>query len=136
MAADTPRGWSGRAGPGCPVTSRSATWSSADATEGDAVTTTPVRPRMNPVSGLLLLFVRGVLLWLVVPLSAVAWLVFWPLMRRRNVRVGSLVGWADLNLIAALQRSLCRFGTKDPLNWTPWVELPLVTHRIRLDDPA
>ena len=102
----------------------------------DLTLTTPVRPRMNPVSGLLLLFVRGVLLWLVVPVCVVAWLVLWPLMRRRNVRVGSLVGWADLNLIAALQRSLCRFGTKDPLNWTPWVELPLVTHRIRLDDPA
>jgi hypothetical protein len=91
---------------------------------------------MNVVSGLLLLLVRGVLLWLVVPLAVVAWILLWPLMRRRNVRVGSLVGWADLNLIAALQRSLCRFGTKNPLSWTPWVELPEVTHRVRLTDPV
>jgi hypothetical protein len=41
-----------------------------------------------------------------------------------------------LNLIAALQRSLCRFGTQNPLSWTPWVELPEVTHRVRLTDPV
>ncbi len=88
------------------------------------------------VRGLLLLALRGVLLWLVVPLAVLTWILLWPMMQRRNVRIGSLIGWADLNLIAALQRSLFRFGTKDPLPWTPWAKLPEVTHRVRSIDPV
>lgn len=86
------------------------------------------------ISNGLLLFVRGALLWLVVPLAAVAWILLWPLMRRRNVSIGSLIGWADLNLIAALQRSLCRLDGKEPVPWPPWAELPRVSHRVQFID--
>ena len=91
---------------------------------------------MSFVIGLLLLLVRGVLLWLVVPLAAVTWLLLGPAMRRREVSIGSFIGWADLNLIAAPQRGLFRPFINEPLSWTPWRELPDVTHRVRSVDPA
>jgi len=64
---------------------------------------------MSFVIGLLLLLVRGVLLRLVVPLATVTRLLLRPAMQRRAVGLGSFIGWADLNLIAALQRVAC-FG--------------------------
>jgi hypothetical protein len=80
--------------------------------------------------------VRGVLLWLVVPLVVVVWLLTWPVWHRQQVSLRQLLGWADLNLIAALQRSILRSLVQRPLRRTPRSELPNVRHRIRLGDPA
>ena len=88
------------------------------------------------MAGLPLLFVRGVLLWMVVPLATIGWLLLWPGMRRRRVSLASFLGWADLNLIAALQRGMFWLVTKNPAAWVRWRELPNVTHRLRAIDPA
>ena len=87
-------------------------------------------------SGLTLLLVRGVLLWLVVPAATGVWLVLAILLRRRRVGLGRFLGWVDLNLIAALQRTALRpfFAARAP--WTPWSEIELVTHRVRWLDPV
>ena len=90
---------------------------------------------MSFVTGLLLLLVCGVLLWLVVPLAAVTWLLLWPVMQRSDVSLGSFIGWTDLNLMAALERLSGPF-VKEPLNWIPWRESSDVTHRVRFVDPA
>ena len=98
--------------------------------------TPPRQPRLSFVTGLLLLLVRGVLLWLVVPVAAISWLLLWPVMKRRDVSLGSFIGWADLNLMAALERGLFGPFVKEPLGWTPWREMRDVTHRVRFGDPV
>jgi len=85
---------------------------------------------------LILLGMRGVLLWLVVPLSLNAWPSLWPILRRHNVRLGQLLGWVDLNLISAIEHSILRPLIKVPLPWTSTRELPNVTHRIGVLDPV
>lgn len=72
---------------------------------------------MNPmggVAGFFLLVVRGVLLWIVVPVSFIAWLLVFSWLCRTGP--GPFIGWLDLNLVAALQRSMFR----------PWVPVPSV----------
>jgi hypothetical protein len=88
------------------------------------------------IGGLSLLLIRGLLLWLVVPLGLVLWLLLWPLLRARRVRLGQFLGWMDLNLVALLQHSLLRplFVSRAP--WIPASGLPSVSHRIGFLDPV
>jgi hypothetical protein len=88
---------------------------------------------MNPVNGLALLFVRGVLLWLLVPLAVIAWPIALVVSPGRKPTLGAFIGWADLNLIAALQRVLL---ARNAPRWTPLREAASVTHRVGLLDPA
>lgn len=92
--------------------------------------------RLPLLTGLIILLVRGVLLWLVVPLAFLFWLIGWLHWHRRRVSLGKMLGWADVNLIAVIQRSLLRPLVRYPLARTPLAELPTVTHRIRTIDPA
>jgi hypothetical protein len=79
-----------------------------------------------------MLLVRGVLLWIVVPVFAVWWLLASPIDALRNkphVGLFQTIGWADLNLIALL--TLAR--------QTPFVSWSLaskVEHRVSWIDPA
>jgi hypothetical protein len=92
--------------------------------------------RLPVLVALLLLAIRGVLLWLLVPLALLWWVVAWPVLRRRSVRLAQLLGWADLNLVAAIERSILRPLIGSPLPWVPASELSAVTHRIGFTDPA
>jgi len=86
--------------------------------------------------GVALLFARGVLLWIAVPLAACVWLASWPRLRRRNVGLATFVAWVDLNLIALLERTLLRPFFRVRADWVPWSALASVTHRIRWLDPV
>lgn len=88
------------------------------------------------VAGLVLLLIRGALLWLVVPVAVVAWIVGWPFFRYRKVRCAQLLGWADLNLIAAIEHTLLRPLIRSRLPWIPPSAMSTVSHRIGLADPA
>lgn len=88
---------------------------------------------MNPANGLAFLFVRGVLLWLLVPLAVIVWPVALVVSPGRKPTLGAFVGWADLNLIAALQRVL---RARNALRWIPLKEAASVTHRVGVLDPA
>jgi hypothetical protein len=88
------------------------------------------------VGGLLVLVVRGVLLWLVVPLALVAWPVVRLRQRRTGVTVGQYLGWIDLNLIASVQRLATPVLVRKPIPWTPAADVSKVTHRLRATDPA
>lgn len=92
--------------------------------------------RVAVVTGPILLVARGVLLWLVVPGSVLCWLAGWPYWRSRHATLGQLLGWADLNLVAGLQRGPLRPLVSNPVPWTPLRNLPQVTHRLRAVDPA
>ncbi len=96
----------------------------------------PASRRPPVVAQLMLLVIRGVLLWIVVPLGAFWWLVTWPLMHRHQVRLGQCLGWLDLNLIAAIQRSLMRPIIRSRQSWVPLAAMPTVSHRIALTDPV
>lgn len=83
-----------------------------------------------------LLVVRGLLLWVLIPVGLTVWLlVGWIV----DVRLGAVLGLLDLNLIAALQRVLVlqRSGDESTryTKFIPMRSLPSVEHRIGLLDP-
>jgi hypothetical protein len=55
---------------------------------------------------------------------------------RRGVSLGQLIGWADLNVTAALQQSLFRSFFVTPLSFLPLRDATRVEHRVRLIDPV
>jgi hypothetical protein len=85
---------------------------------------------------LILLTARGTLLWVVIPLALVLWLVIVVPLRKRGVSLGKFLGWLDLNLISAIQRTLARPFLDAAIPWTPLSAAAGVTHRIRLIDPV
>lgn len=92
--------------------------------------------RNSVVAGLLLLLLRGILLWVVVPLSVCVWPFVYIPLRRSRVRLGQFLGWVDLNLMAALSQIVLRPLFRDPVPWVAWGEMAGVTHRVRLIDAA
>jgi hypothetical protein len=90
------------------------------------------------VAFFLLLVVRGLLLWIVLPVAALAWFVRLPyaLLRRRRVSIGQTLGWADLNLIACLEASLLRPIMRERSSFVRWHDAASVSHRPSLLDPA
>jgi len=88
------------------------------------------------IFGVPFLLARGLLLWLVVPVTLALWLVGVWHWRRRGVHLGELLGWADLNLIAGLQRSVLRPVVRQPLGWITLGGATGVTHRIGIADPV
>jgi hypothetical protein len=88
------------------------------------------------VGALTLLTVRGPLLWVVVPLGAIFWLLLAVNLRRRGVGLGQFLGWLDLNLTSAIQRSVTRPFFDAPIPWTPFSAAVGLTHRIRPLDPV
>ena len=71
-----------------------------------------------------MLLVRGVLLWVVVPLSLILWLALWPVLRFHRVRLGQFLGWIDLNLVALIEGTILRPMLPAPFPWTPVRALP------------
>lgn len=85
---------------------------------------------ISPVAGIALLAIRGILLWIVVPLAICTWLPasFW--LRRRGVNLDQFLGWVDLNFVACLQRTVLRPFFSSPIGWVPARLMPEVTHRL------
>jgi hypothetical protein len=86
--------------------------------------------------GVVFLVSRGLLLWLVVPITVGWWLVGWPYWNRRGVGCWQLVGWADLNLSAGLMRSVFRPVVSGRLPWVPLSDAAHVVHRVGVADPV
>ena len=87
---------------------------------------------LSQIGLLLMLLVRGVLMWIVVPVSAGWWLIAIPIGAMRGkpyVGLPQTIGWADLNLIALLTlRRLTPF--------VGWSQASKVQHRLNLVDLA
>lgn len=75
----------------------------------------------------LLLTLRGLLLWIVIPLGALAWLVSvaWT---RRSLAV--FLRWSDINLIALLESTILRPIFPQPVRWFTLKEVADLRHRI------
>ncbi|MFC9919811.1 hypothetical protein [Agromyces binzhouensis] len=92
---------------------------------------------LGGISVFALLVVRGLLLWIVIPVGFIAWLLFgWVL----GVGPGQFLGWVDLNLIAALQRVLVhRVNGEWPMPrvaFVPIGKLRSILHRVSVLDPV
>ena len=82
-------------------------------------------------ASLVLLIVRGILLWVVVPLGCIAWVIVSPWLHKRGVAIGQFLGWVDIHLIALIQRSLLRPFIRDTAqSWVPAKKIHEVVHRI------
>ena len=95
------------------------------------------RSALGGISVFTLLVVRGLLLWVVIPLGFIAWLLLgWV----RGVGPGQFLGWVDLNLIAALQRLLVRRVNGEwpmpRVDFVPIGKLRSVRHRVSVLDPV
>jgi hypothetical protein len=87
---------------------------------------------------LLLLWIRGLLLWILLPVATLLWLLRWPytVLRRRPLKLGAVLGWADLNLVVILKLSILRSFKLGPARFIPWREVAAVDHRPNLLDLA
>ena len=93
--------------------------------------TAPRVAAVGVIPGLALLTLRGILLWVVIPLAFLAWLLLLPWLHSRRVTVGQFLGWVDNNLIVALERSVLRpLFRSPPQRWIPAHEIERVNHRI------
>ncbi|MBN9633612.1 MAG: hypothetical protein J0I18_23940 [Actinobacteria bacterium] len=83
----------------------------------------------DPIAGVLLVLLRGLLLWLLIPLGTVAWiLTHWV----SRTGLGNFLGWLDNNMIAVLQRTVFRVGFPEPsCRWVRFRNIRSVKHRIR-----
>ena len=92
------------------------------------------REALGDVSALALLVVRGLLLWILIPVGFVLWLVIFGWSAR--VGLGTFLGWLDLNLTVALQRILVLpVRGKDSMRRAEFVPLRLmesVKHRVHI----
>ncbi len=85
---------------------------------------------MNEWVQFAVLVIRGILLWLVVPLAAVSWVVLGPFTK---ASLGACIGWFDLNLVAFIQRVLLRpVVRRPPASWLPLTKMRRTTHRVAL----
>ncbi len=95
------------------------------------------RSGLEAIALFVLLVVRGWLLWLVIPIAFLGWLVMSPIrltLGKPYITTGKLIGWADMNLSAAIGQVLVRpFGRRS--DFTPWSRVLSVEHRVSIIDP-
>jgi len=92
---------------------------------------------LEAIALFVLLVVRGWLLWLVIPIAFLGWLVMSSIrmtLGKPYITPGKLIGWADMNLTAAIGQVLARpFGRRS--DFTPWSRVLSVGHRVSIIDP-
>lgn len=94
----------------------------------------PSREALGATGVLALLLVRGLLLWILIPIGFVLWLLVFGWIAR--VGIGAFLGWLDLNLLAALQRVLTHpVSGQLPMprvEFVPVQRVQSVRHRVHL----
>ena len=79
----------------------------------------------------LLFVLRGLLLWIVIPLGILAWLVSVAWTRRS---LGAFLGWLDFNLIALLGSTILRPIFPQPMRMVALREMDHLKHRVGTSD--
>ena len=90
---------------------------------------------VTPLAGTVLLLIRGWLLWILVPLSAIAWALtlYWQI--RRRISLGLFLGWIDNNFVIILERSLLlALFPETTHSWVAFKDITTVAHRIGHND--
>lgn len=93
----------------------------------------PTREALGDLSALTLLLVRGVTLWIIIPIGFAFWLLV--LSWTARVSLGEFLGWLDLNLIAVLHRVMVRPFNGARVEFVPVGRIQAATHRIDVVDP-
>jgi hypothetical protein len=82
--------------------------------------------------GILLVLIRGLLLWVLIPVGSVAWALTVPWSR---ASLTAFLGWLDNNQIFLLQRTILRPAFPSPsVQWIRFKDAADATHRIRFGD--
>ena len=85
------------------------------------------------IGGFLLLTLRGILIWVYVPVGTLVWLLTYIRLHRP---LGEFLGWLDLNVAFVLQRSVLRPFFPSPTQArVPVSKMSTVRHRIGILDP-
>lgn len=96
----------------------------------------PVVERPNWfISQVLLLLVRSLLLWIVIPLAVLVWPLLVPRLERMGVGFRQYLGWVDFNLIVFLQRVVFRPLMRQRDNYVSLESIATIAHRVRFTDP-
>ena len=84
--------------------------------------------RPNTAVQVLIVVIRMVLLWIVVPVACIAWVVvFW----KTRATLGACLGWFDVNLFVFIQRIVLRpLIRRPPPPWLALSKMAIVEHRI------
>ncbi len=91
---------------------------------------------VTAIGGLVLLVLRGILLWIYVPLATIVWVLGSPWLVPTGATLGRFLGWVDIGVIVAMQTSILRPLYPEPsLERVPFSEIATVTHRIGILDP-
>jgi len=91
---------------------------------------------MGWISALVLIYVRSLLLWLVIPAGLIVWIFVFPLLQDRGVTLTLFLSWLDHNLIVMIQRGLLRpFRPFIGPRWIPARKMAKVEHRFKWNDP-
>ncbi|MFE6255915.1 hypothetical protein [Agromyces sp. NPDC057865] len=92
------------------------------------------REALGDTGVLALLVIRGLLLWIVLPVGFVLWLVIVSWSAR--VGLGTFLGWLDVNITAALQRvlglSVREEGSMRRADFVPIRLMQSVRHRVHI----
>jgi hypothetical protein len=92
-------------------------------------------PRAGVVGSVLVLVIRGVLLWAIVPLTFAVWLLtlLWTIPRQINF--GAMLGWVDINFQMILTRGPFRLSFRESkAEWVPLRDMATVRHRVWFSD--
>ena len=91
------------------------------------------RQPLETLPALLLVFIRSLLLWRLVPLGFAVWVLGSPWFLLKHISLGQFLGWLDFNLCVALQRGPLRPLIAKPLvDWIPASKMTTTEHRIRI----
>lgn len=89
----------------------------------------------DPIAGVAVLILRGLLLWVLVPVGFIAWILMSPWLLHKGVGPAKFLGWLDSNFTVLLERSLLRpWFPKPTHSWTSVKDMSKVKHRIGAGD--
>lgn len=80
---------------------------------------------LNPLALLIWLLARGLYLWVLVPVGAVAGVLVFPLLYRRGVAISQVITWLDCTMMAVFFHSVFRpLKNSTEVPWVPLSDLP------------
>lgn len=90
---------------------------------------------LPPLPALLLLFIRGLALWLLIPIAFVFWIVAFIWLARYTKSLPQFISWVDYNFVVSLERGPLRLLIPQPFSeWLPLRRIGELKARTNLND--
>jgi hypothetical protein len=88
------------------------------------------RPDLPLIPAILLLVIRGIALWFLVPLAFLFWVLAFPWIFRYSKSLRQFVTWVDVNFCVSLLRGPLRVLVPEPrMSWLPLSRITELTAR-------